>query len=111
MKLPPKETNEMKFVYLHDPNNPHHSVTSVGYVVTATEFQVQIARCHAPDRFTRKIARDIINGRYRKHGARKSYLKKDFPDMKDFYEALVFDWNPVDGWEILGSEAVFELED
>lgn len=106
-----KSPLKIKYLYLKDPHNPNHRVTSVGIIKTATHFEVQIARCHAPDHFCKRIARSIISGRYRKHGAFNKYPIELFGNPQDLFEAINQDFNPVDGIKItISADAVFPLE-
>lgn len=100
MKLPPK----FKFIYLKDPADVNHRVTSVGVTRVGTDYHVQIARCRPPDNFCRKIARDIIVGRYKKHGPIKAYMVEAYPTLTELYDQIDFDWNPETGNEIVDSQ-------
>lgn len=104
-----KKPHEFKFVYLKDPSDPNHTVTAVGVRKVQDTYVVQIARCHAPDLFSKKIARAIIEGRYKKYGAYKEYPVIAFPNPQDLYEQLDFDFNPMTGNELAVIE--FPLED
>lgn len=102
----------IKFLYLKDPSNPNHRVTAIGIVKTPTHYEVQIARCHEPDHFCKKIARSIVAGRYRKYGAFNKYPIELFTNPQDLFEALNFDFNPVDGAKVsVPLAADFVLED
>lgn len=104
-----KPLSPFKFIYLKDPNDPNHTVTAVGVKKLTDTYAVQIARCHAPDHFCKKIARSIIEGRYRKHGAYKEYPIAAFPKAQDLYEQIDFDFNPQTGNEF--AIISFPLED
>lgn len=104
MKKPP----QFKFLYLKDPNDPLHCVTSVGFFKEGNEYKVQIARCHRPDHFCKRIAREIIKGRYLKYGPRKVYSAEKYATPGALLDQLDWDFNPESGFEIV--DGMFPLD-
>jgi hypothetical protein len=102
--------DEMKFVYLKSDDDPLHRVTAIGVKEVNGVWEIQIARCHAPDNFCKRIARDIIRGRYKKHGAYKKYTKEICANRTELYEQLFFDFNPDSGNDLI-PDSEFLLED
>lgn len=67
------DTPKLSYVHLRSTDDPHHTVTSVGYYIANGKLYVQIARCRAPDNWSRRIAHNIIAGRFKKRGPLTEY--------------------------------------
>lgn len=89
----------LKYVHLKSEDYPEHDVTSVGYRLKDGKIEIQIARCHWPDRWCRRIAHKIVEGRMKKHGPLMSYDTNILETMT-IDEILSSDWHPSHGAEL-----------
>lgn len=92
------------FFHFKSDDNPNSCVVSVGFkIVDGKTIHLRCARCRPPDIWNRKIAREIIEGRFKKYGPQE-VIDLDYFDGESIYEGLESLFHPdfgvrIDDWE------------
>lgn len=90
----------IKYIHFKSKEDQQHTVVSVGYRITPTNLEVQVARCRAPDLWCRRKSHLIVEGRFKKKGTLKSYTL-DVLNHLSVLEVLEADWHPDFGNEVV----------
>lgn len=87
---------KLRYIYFRSAVSPNHRVVAAGFTFVEGKVYCQIARCHEPDLFCKRIARDIIAGRITKYGPAFTF---EVADESRVYETLEKHFHPDTGSE------------